>query len=118
MNYFKINDVDFSTYVNKLEVSKVAHYNAQTNAAGNTVVDFINHKRTISVGIIPLSNEDIIPLLNAIAQFNVKVSFRDPHTGVLAEDVDCIIPSEAISYYTIQANNVRFNAFTLTFTEL
>lgn len=55
MAYFKIGDVDFSLYVNSLKVSKTANYSAQTNAAGDTVVDYINSKRTIEVGIIPLN---------------------------------------------------------------
>lgn len=118
MAYFKIGNVDFSTYVNKLAVSKTANYNAQTNAAGNTVVDLINQKRTIEVGIIPLNSEAMTALLTAIDAFNVSISFRNPQTGLLEENVDCIIPDSDVEYYTIQANNVLFNAFSLTFTEL
>jgi hypothetical protein len=57
MAYFKIGEIDFSPYVNSLKINKSANYNAQTNAAGNTVVDYINSKRTIEVGIIPVDNE-------------------------------------------------------------
>ena len=55
MAYFKIGDVDFSPYVNSLKVNKRAIYNSQVNAAGNSIVDYINSKRTIEVGIIPLN---------------------------------------------------------------
>ena len=44
MTYFKINNVDYSMYVNSLEITINTNYNAQTNAAGNTVVDYINQK--------------------------------------------------------------------------
>ena len=66
MSYFKINNVDYSMYVNELKVSKDVNYNAQTNAAGDTVVDYVNKKRTIEVGIIPLCCEDMISLQQAI----------------------------------------------------
>ena len=54
MIYFKINDTDYSNYVSGLTVTKNANYNGLTNAAGDTVVDFLNQKRTIDVVIIPL----------------------------------------------------------------
>ena len=60
MAYFKINDIDFSDYVNELKINKSANYNVQTNAAGDSVVDYINKKRTIEVGIIPLYSDDMI----------------------------------------------------------
>ena len=118
MSYFKINNTDFSQFVNQLNVSSEANYTAQTNAAGNTVVDYINTKRTIEVGIIPLDSAAMVALQNAIAAFNVSISFRDPRTGELAENINCIIPENEVEYYTIQVNKVSFNAFTLTFTEL
>lgn len=118
MAYFKIGDTDYSMYVNQLIVNKEANYNAQTNAAGNTVVDYINHKRTIEVGIIPLDSAAMAALQTAIDAFSVSISFRNPQTGALEEGVSCIIPSSNVEYYTIQANKVMYNAFTLEFIEL
>ena len=118
MAYFKINNTDFSMCVNKLDIKKAVNYTAQTNAAGNTVVDYINSKRQITVGIIPLSGEDMQALQSAISEFGVNISFQNPETNALEENVACIIPDNAVSYYTIQAGKVLFNAFTLTFTEL
>ena len=118
MEYFKINNNDYSIYVNELKVSNTANYSAQTNAAGNTVVDYINSKRTIEVGIIPLDSAAMISLQNAIAAFNVSISFRNPKTGELEENINCIIPDNEIEYYTIQANKVSYKGFNLTFTEL
>lgn len=118
MAYFKINDVDYSMYVNKLLVDKEANFHSQTNAAGNSVVDLVNHKRTISVGIIPLDNAAMIRLQQAIDGFNVSISFLNPLTNALEENVNCIIPSSGVEYYTIQANKVLFKAFELEFVEL
>ena len=118
MAYFMIDGIDFSMYVNALTVNKEANYNAQTNAAGNTVVDFINRKSTIEVGIIPLDNAAMIALQKAIDKFNVSISYRNPLTGALLENVNCIIPSNNVDYYTIQANKVKYNGFNLKFIEL
>lgn len=118
MTYFKIGDTDFSMYVNQLNITKSANYNAQTNAAGDTVVDLINHKRTITVGIIPLDNAAMVALQAAIDAFNVSLSFLNPRTGALEENVNCIIPENAVEYYTIQAGKTMFNAFTIDFIEL
>ena len=57
MSYFKINDIDFSNMVNALKIGKTASYSSQVNALGDSLVDYINSKRTIEVGIIPLNAE-------------------------------------------------------------
>ena len=118
MSYLKINGVDFSKYVNSLKVNKNNIYNAQTNAAGNSVVDYINSKREIQVGIIPVDAAAMIELQNAIDGFNVSLSFLNPKTNELVNNVNCIIPAEQIEFYTIQQNNTSYKAFVLNFIEL
>lgn len=117
MTYFKIGSNDYSAYVNELKVEDEHRYNALTNAAGNTVVDYINHKRVIEVGIIPLDDEVMANLLKDLAAFNVYISFLNPQTKAL-ELVNCIIPSTGIEYYTIQADKVMYKAFSIEFIEL
>ena len=117
MAYFKINGVDFSQYVNKLNIQTNHIYNARTNASGNTSVKLINSKKIINVGIIPLDaavNKDLVEVLNT---FRMTVEFLDPETNELKE-ADCIIPKNAIDYYTIQADKVQVKAYTLTFEQL
>lgn len=118
MTYFKIGGNDYSMFVNELNVSTDTNYNAQTNAAGDTVVDYINKKRSIEVGIIPLNDTIMKQLQEDIAAFNVTISFLNPKTNILEEGVNCIIPSNEVEYYTIQADKVLFNALSLEFTEL
>lgn len=118
MAYFKMNNVDYSSYVNKLIVQNVHKYNAQVNAAGDTVVDYINKKRNITVGIIPVDDESMRSLQAAIKEFNVSITFRNPETGELEENLNCILPETEIEYYTIQVNKVSYNGFELTFSEL
>jgi hypothetical protein len=117
MAYLKIDNTDFSMYVSGLKVGRKSNYNAQTNAAGNTVVDFINSKRTVAVNIIPLDDAAMKSLLAAINKFNVSLSFRDPTTGNL-EEINAIIPDSDIDYYTIRADKTSYKALSLTFTEL
>lgn len=118
MAYFKIGNNDYSALCNKLDVQTAVNYNAQTNAAGGTVVDYVGAKRTISVGIISLNDTDMLRLQRDISAFSVSLSFRDPRTNMLAENVACIIPSYNAEYHTIQVGNVRYKEMSLTFTEL
>ena len=118
MAYFKINDVDFSIYVNSLKVTKNHVYKSQTNAAGNTIVKYVNTKRVVNVGIIPLNATAMKNLQTAIASLTTNISFQNPDTGAL-ETISCMLPSNAVEYYTIQgANNTKFKACQLQFTEL
>ena len=118
MAYLKINGIDFSNYVNELEIENKSVYTAQTNAAGDTVVDYINRKRTIEVGIIPLDSAAMVALQTALNELVVSLSFLNPVTNTLEENIQCIIPSKNVSYYTIQAGKTLFNKFSLKFTEL
>ena len=118
MAYFKINDIDYSMYVSSLKVDNTANYVAQTNAAGNSIVDYINSKRVIEVGIIPLDDTAMSELQAAINEFSISISFRNPQTNELEENISCIIPTSSIEYYTIQVNKVLYKAFTLKFIEL
>lgn len=118
MSYFKIGENDYSMFVNDLKVAENVKYTAQENAAGNTVVDYLNKKRTITVGIIPLNSNIMKQLKTDINNFNVKLSFLNPNTETLETNVNCIIPANEVSYYTIQADKVMFDAVSLTFTEL
>lgn len=116
--YFKINNTDFSMYVNELKVNNNVNYNAQINAAGDSVVDYVNKKRIIEVGIIPLTSQAMSNLQIAIDAFNVSISFRNPQTQQLEEGVNCIIPASNVEYQTIRQDKVMFKAFTLQFIEL
>lgn len=116
--FFKINGNDYSMYVNKLLVTKEHNYKSQVTAAGNTVVKYVNSKRTLDVGIIPLNDEAMKNLLTDINMFQVSVSFRNPETNELAENVACIIPNNKVEYYTIQADNVSYRAFSFQIKEL
>lgn len=117
MAYFKINGIDYSSIVSELNIEGEANYNAQMNAAGNTVVDYINTKRTIEVGIIPLTGAQMSALQSIINGFTVNISIRNPTSQEL-ETIYCILPSNGVEYFTIQTGRVLFKEFKLTFQEL
>ena len=118
MSYFKINNNDYSTFVSSFKISRQAIYKTATNAAGNTVVKYINTKRTFTVGIIPLDAAAMASLQADINDFKVTISYRDPETNALIENVSCMIPLNEVEYYTIQADKVQYKAFILTIIEL
>ncbi len=117
MTYLKINDKDFSMYVNHLKTAKKHNYISRTNAAGNTLVKYVNSKRVIEIGIIPLEAAAMQALQLAIAELKVTLEFLNPETGTLTK-ITCILTDQITEYYTIQDSKVMFKAFTLTFTEL
>lgn len=117
MAYLKIGSNDYSMYVSALKVGRKSNYNAQTNAAGGTVVDYINSKRTITVTIIPLDDAVMKALQADINAFSVSLSFRNPTSGEL-ETISAIIPDNEVDYYTIRVDKVSYKALNLTFTEL
>lgn len=116
--YFKINNTDYSQYVNKLMIGKEHNYKSLTTAAGNTKVKYINSKRVIEVGIIPLDDTAMMQLLSDVDKFQVSISYLNPETNEIIENLDCIIPNHLIEYYTIQINNVMYKAFSLQIKEL
>ena len=118
MEFFKINGIDFSQLANSLLVTKNYNYNVQQNAHGDTVADFLAAKRIITVGIIPLSAEKLLPLLNEVDKFSVTLSFLDPHKNAIEEAVPCIITTDGVEAYTLQQGNKQYKGLVLSFQEL
>lgn len=118
MAYLTINGVDFSHLVNELRVSRAHNFNAQTNAAGDTVVDYVNVKRTITAGFVTMPEAEAKALFAELGAFSVTLGYRDPKSGVLEDDAVYIVPEVEADYYTIQTGRVLLNGFTAEFTEL
>ena len=116
--YFKINGNDYSMYVNKLQVGTEHNYKMETSAGGADRVTHKYSRKILEVGIIPLDGEAMARLLSDVNQFRVTISFRDPRTNAMVEDMPCIIPRHLIDYYTIQADKVMYQAFSLTIREI
>ena len=117
MEYFFINNVDLSSIVNSLVVSEQANYTSQTNANGDTIVDYINSKKVVKVGIIPTTIETTAYLKSLIGQFDTTIKFLNPDTNELQE-IECILPQREFTYYTINTHVSLLKQFELTFYEL
>lgn len=118
MAYFKIGNMDVSAYTSGLKISNAANYNARTNAAGNTVIDYINTKRTFEITIIPMKADAILnALLSRINSLTFTITYLNPDTRA-EETVNVMMPQKEIEYYTIQADKVLYKPFTLTMIEL
>jgi hypothetical protein len=118
MQYFKVNNKDISQYVSSLKIGKKSIYTSKTNAAGDTVVDYKNAKRTFQVGIIPLDSEAMTELMVKLNSMVCTISCRNPLTNIVEDNIRCILPDTEIEYYTIQVGKVMYKALTLTFIEL
>ena len=119
MEYFlKINGNDYSMYVNQLIVTTQHTFETKTTATGKDRISYRYPRRIIDVGIIPLNDATMVKLLNDLDSFRVSVSFRNPKTNTLIENLDCIIPQNTVEYYTIQAGNVSYKAFTVRLQEV
>lgn len=117
MAYFKINDTDYSMYTSALKITNASNYTSQTNAHYDTVVDYINDKKTVEVEIIPLNDTVMQQLTADISGLGMSISYLNPQTKQL-KTISCILPSTNIEYYTIRQNNISFKKLKLKFTEL
>ena len=114
MSYFlKINNIDFSMYVNKLVVGREHLYESMNTANGGDLIKYRGSKYVLDVGFIPLDDTSMATLLSTLDEFSVTVTFRDPKTNLLVENLVCIIPNHLVEYYTIRADKVFYKAFSV-----
>lgn len=116
MEYLKINNVDFSPYVSSLEVGTTHKSKTRTSAAGNMNVKYINTKKVLKAGIIPLDTSTNQSLLKELNKFQVTVEYLEPETNTI-QTIECIVPDNSIKYYTIRADKVSLQTYTVTFTQ-
>ena len=119
MNYFKINNVDFSYIVSGLKVGyeTLVSDSSGRNAAGDSFIDVINRKIKLYVNIRHTTDEEMNKFLKAIKDYVVEVSFRDPETGALST-ITTYTGTPEPEYYTIQPTVVIYKPMSLNFIEL
>jgi hypothetical protein len=116
--YFKINGKDFSPIVSTLKVGfeVLVSSNSGRNAAGDTVIDIVNRKRKIYVGIRYTTDEEMQEFLNAVEDYVVTVEYLDPKTRNLKSATTYIGTPEP-EYYTI-SDRTLCKPMNLNFIEL
>ena len=119
MNYLKINNQDFSHLVNTLKVGYevLVSEDSGRNANGDTVIDIINRKIKVYVGLRHTFDYEMDDFLNAVKDFVVEVSFLDPKTRAL-KTITTYIGTPEPEYYTIQSGKVIYKPLSLNFIEL
>ena len=119
MSYLKINDTDFSSLVSSLKIGyeTLVSDNSGRNAAGNTVIDVINHKTKVYVGLRHTTDDEMQSFLSAIADYVVEVTFLDPKTKEFTT-IAAYTGTPEPDYYTIQPNHVIYKPMSLNFIEL
>lgn len=119
-NYLTINGVDFSKYVSGIKVQKQTKFNQQTNAAGNTVIDFINCKYVVEVAFTPIIGETEINNFNmAFTSDNglvVSLGFYNPFTTSIST-ISASNGNKTLEWYNLSSKQIT-KPFTLTFTQL
>lgn len=117
---FQIQGVDYTSLVSSLKVSYTHNYSTQQNAAGNTVVDYINCKRVIEVGFISTTEDSVRGLLAFFDPFSITITFKDPGYVISngLSSAFCMVDTFAVDYYTIRDGCVMCKPFTVRFIEL
>lgn len=118
MAFLKINGNDYSMYCNKLVVGR--QHNAVTREAATGLL-LVKRKATVrllEIGFIALDNKVMPSLMVDINKPNLTISFLDPLTNELVENMPCMIATNLVDYYTIQGSNAKFKAFTLSAQEI
>lgn len=119
MNYFKIGSKDFSHLVSSLKVAFEVLVSDESgrNANGDMVIDIVNKKRKISVGLRHTTDEEMKEFLAAIESYVVTIQVRNPKTNALLS-LNCYIGTPEPEYYTIQTGKVIYKPLNLNFIEL
>ena len=117
--YFKINDIDFSNLVSGLKVGyeTLVSDKSGRNANGDTVIDVINTKRKVYVTFRHMTSDEMNSLLNAIKDYVVTISVRDPSTNAMT-NIQTYTGTPEPEYFTIQKQLVVYKPMSLNFIEL
>ena len=119
MEYFKINNVDYSNIVSGLKVGyqTLVSDKSGRNAAGDTIIDIINRKIKLYVSIRHTTGEEMNSFLNAIKDYEVNVSYLDPKTKAL-KTIKAYTGTPEPEYYTIQPTLTIYKPMDLNFIEM
>jgi hypothetical protein len=117
--FLKINGQDFSFLVSSLKIGyeTLVSDNSGRNANGDTVIDVINKKCKVYVGLRHTTQEEMKSFLAAIENYVVEVSFRDAKTNS-TKTITAYTGTPEPDYYTIQDNMILYKPLSLNFIEL
>ena len=119
MNYFKVNNQDFSHLVSGLKTGYevLVSDNSGRNAAGDSVIDVVNRKVKLYITLRHTLQDEMESFLNAIAGFIVSATYLDPKTNTL-KTITAYTGTAEPEYYTIQDGSIIYKPMNLNFIEL
>lgn len=119
MAYLKVGDTDFSNIVNSLKVGyeTLVSDNSGRNAAGDTVIDIVNRKIKVYVGLRYTKASEMNSFLNAIKDYVINITYLDPEANSL-KTIQCYTGTPEPEYYTIQTNLTIYKPMDINFIEL
>lgn len=120
MVYFKIGTTDFSSCVAGLKCGFEVLLSDKSgrNARGNTVVDIVNRKDKIYVTTRPMTLDEMSAFLGAVQSYVVYISYLNPRTKTLKNNVRCYIGTPEPEFYRIIDGKVLYKPMQLNFIEL
>lgn len=119
MQYFKINNTDYSSVVQSIKVDKefLTSRKSGRNAQGNSTIDLVNKEYKVTVKFAPMTEEKCNLICNKLEDYVVTIHFENPWTKTLTY-AQCYIGTPSIEYYTLQDNKRLVKSFTISFIEL
>ena len=118
MSYLKIENQDFSHIVNSLKIGyeTLVSDNSGRNANGDSVIDVVNKKIKVYVGLRHTTKAEMKEFLSIVRDFVVNVTFLDPETDTL-KTITAYTGTPEPEYYTISDKTI-YKPMTLNFIEL
>lgn len=119
MAYFKINNTDYSSYVKSMKVGyeTLLSDDSGRNANGDNVVDIVNRKYKIYITFIPMPENTMYSLMQAIADYIVSVQFLNPRTKALTT-ITAYTGTPEPEYYWVHTGDIRLKEMSLNFIEM
>lgn len=118
MQFLMINGHDYSQYVNELSVDTHHVYKGGTRSNGREWATLQYTRSMLTVGIVPLDDDVMKRLQEDLSKFSITVSFRDPKTNALKNNVKCIVPTYHAEYYNLAGKGRMYKGFKFIIKEL
>lgn len=118
MAYFKIGNTDFSDMVSSLKTGyeTLVSDDSGRNAAGDTVIDIINKKIKVYVGLRHTTAAEMQSFLSAIEDYVVNITYLDSKTQQ-PKTIKVYTGTPEPEFYTISSKTI-YKPMDINFIEL
>lgn len=119
MTFFKIGNTDYSDKIQeiKIDYETLLSEDSGRNAAGDNVVDIINHKWKINLVFCPMTATEMRSLFTAIQNYVVTVHFISPKNQTLTS-ISAYHSTPGPEYLLLKGNSIFYKGLSLNFIEM